>query len=179
MVLASIALSQVGPEMTITAEPNRLLIRGPASSQHFQMRITGEHVTRMRTKKKYWFTADGFGFEFFSEENSKFLITDIPYKLDDKAVLKLYLAGFLHRNSNPKIDSAWVKLANGQTALFWSYDKSVASPNSSSKKEKEMFLVLSGPGHVFGLFAAVPKGGTERDARQLLKRVLGTLTFSE
>ena len=179
MLLSPFALSQVGSEMNITAEPNGLLITGPASSQHFQMRITGEHVTRMRTKKKYWFTADGIGFEFFSEENSKFLITDIPFKLDDKAVLKLYQSGFMHRNSNPKINSEWVNLANGQTALFWSYDKFVASPNNSMAKEKEMFLILVGPGHVFGLFAPVPKGGSERETRQLLARVLGTLTFSE
>lgn len=179
LMLTSFALAQVGPEVRIVAEQNGLLIVGPASGQHFQMRITGENVARMRSKKKYWFTANGICFEFFSEENSKFLITDIPYALDDKAVLKLYLAGFIHRNGDPTIDSKFVRLTNGKTALFWSYDKFVASPESTLDKEREIFLVLTGPGHVFGLFAPVSKRGTELETRKLLTRVLGTLTFIE
>jgi hypothetical protein len=179
LLLTSVGFSQVGPQMTITAESNGLVITGPASSQHFQMRIAGNNVTRKRTTKGYWFTAKGTEFQLFPEENSKFLITDIPYRLDDRAVLKLYQARFMHRNGELKIHSKWLKLASGNSALFWSYNKVVASPRSSTANQREMFLVLAGPGHVFGLFAPVPSGSSEREIRLLLTQVLGTLTFIE
>lgn len=42
-----------------------------------------------------------------------------------------------------------------------------------------MFLVVAGPGYVFGLFAQVPPGRTEADIRAVLTRTLGTLTFGD
>jgi hypothetical protein len=154
-----------------------LTVSGAASGQFFRMLITGKDASRLRTKKKYWFRADGIKFEFFSEENTRFLSTNIPRSLDDGVVLKLYQSAFLRRNANPETRSKRVKLRNKMTALFWSYDKFVATPGPSKAAEREMFLIVAGPGHVFGLFAPVPPNGTERETRELLTRTLGTLSF--
>jgi hypothetical protein len=179
MLMTSTVYGQVGPGLRVTSESNGLLLTGPASSQSFLMLIAGAYAERIHTQKKYWFRADGIRFEFFSEENSKFYITDIPYRLDDRRVLEMYKSGFLFRNGEPKIRSSWVELANSKTALFWTYDKFVASPDRGAMSEREMFLVLVGPGQVFGLFAPVPSGSSEKATKQLLIRTLGTLTFSE
>ena len=61
--------SQVGPGLKFVPDAAGLVVTGPANGQRFRMRITGEHVGRLRTKKKYWFRADSVRFEFFSEEN--------------------------------------------------------------------------------------------------------------
>ena len=133
----------------------------------------------MRTKKKYWFRADGLSFEFFSEEYSRFLITDMPTRPSDRLILELYRSAFLHRNGDPKVNSRWIKLANGQEALFWTYKKFGASPNEGATYNREMFLVIVGPGHVFGLFAPIIASQTEAETRRVLTRTLGTLIFTE
>jgi hypothetical protein len=133
----------------------------------------------MRTKQKYWFRADGLSFEFFSEEYSRFLITDMPTRPSDRLILELYRSAFLHRNGDPKVNSRWIKLANRQEALFWSYRKFIASPNADPPIDREMFLIVAGPGHVFGLFAPVTSGHTEDETSRVLMRILGTLVFSE
>ena len=171
--------AQVGPGMRVISLADGLTVSGPASGQFFRMRIVGENVQRMRTTKKYWFLADGVRFEFFSEDNSHFLITDIPYRLDDRVVLRLYRSAFVHRNGDLKVNSDWVKLPSGEAAVFWSYDKSVATPEAAKSTEREMFLVVAGPAHVFGLFARVPADGSEKKVRRLLTRTLGTLTFGD
>ena len=178
LLLTSTAFTQVGPGIQLTSVPNGLLVTGPASSQRFEMRVTGENAERLRTQKKYWFRANGIRFEFFSEENSRFLPTDIPYRLDDRAVLRMFRSVSSRRNGNPNIRLSWLKLANGKIALFWSYNKFVATPNRDGKNEREMFLVLAGPGNVFGLFAPVLPGGSEAATKRLLVRTLGSLTFS-
>ena len=177
LMLASGASAQVGPGLRFLSDTNGLTVVGPAAGQFFRMRITGKEVGRLRTPKKYWFRADGLRFEFLSEENINFLPTDIPQRLDDRVVLELYRTQFLRANGNPKIRSKWVRLSSGMTALFWSYDKFVATPGPGNKSEREMFLIVAGPGHVFGLFAPVSRGGTEPETRRLLTRTLGTLTF--
>jgi hypothetical protein len=179
MSLAAVSSAQVGPEIRFVPEAGGLTAIGPASGQYFRMRITGQNAGRLRTKKKYWFRADGVRFEFFSEENSRFLMTDLPRRLDDRVVLELYKSAFLRRNGSPKIRSSWVKLASGRTALFWSYEKFAATPGPPTAAERETFLILAGPGHVYGLFAPVPPGGSERETRRILTRTLGTLTFSD
>src|SRR5215207_8596849 len=77
MSVAAASHAQVGPEIRSVSEADGLVITGPASGQHFRMRITGRDAGLLRTKKKYWFRADGIRFEFFSEENSRFLMTDL------------------------------------------------------------------------------------------------------
>jgi hypothetical protein len=179
LALTSTAHGQVGSGMRVTSQPDGLVLTGPAASQSFQMRINGGNAQRIRTQKKYWFRADGIRFEFFSEENSKFYITDIPYRLDDRRALAMYKSGYLFRNGKPKIRSSWLKLANGKTALFWILDKFVATPDRGERHERELYLVLAGPGQVFGLFAPVASGSSEKLTKQLLIRTLGTLAFSD
>ena len=175
LVLSSGMLAQVGPGLRFEPQKDGLAVVGSA----FHMRISGKDAGRLRTKKKYWFRADGVKFEFFSEENSKFLPTNLPRRLDDRVVLELYRSVFLRRNGNPDIRSKRIKLSSGMTALFWSYNKFVASPGPPKTAEREMFLIVAGPGHVFGLFAPVPPNSTERETRDLLTRTLGTLTFRD
>jgi hypothetical protein len=143
------------------------------------MRISGVDARRIRTTKKYWFRADGVSFEFFSEEFSHFLITDMPHQPSDRLVLELYRSAFLHRNGGPKVTSRWIKLANDKEALFWSYKKFNASPDGRRSDDREMFLVIVGPGHVFGLFAPVSPGKTEAETKRILTRVLGTVVFAD
>jgi hypothetical protein len=143
------------------------------------MRITGKDVGRLRTTKKYWFRADGVSFQFFSEEFSHFLITDMPNRPSDRLILDLYRSAFLHRTGHPKVNSRRIKLANGQEALFWSYKKFSAIPTGGSREDLEMLLIAVGPGHVFGLFAPVAPGATEAATRNILIRTLGTLTFTD
>ena len=179
LMLAVGAWTQVGPGMRFVPQPGGLTVTGPAGGQFFRIRITGKDAGRMRTKKKYWFRADGIPFEFFSEENTRFTPTDIPHRLDDRVVLDLYHSVWLRRNGSPHVKSRSVKLSNGLRALTWSYDRFVASPDPANETQREMFLIVAGPGHVFGLFAPVPPGGTERQTRELLTRTLATLRFMD
>jgi hypothetical protein len=177
LILFSGAWAQVGPGLRFVPQADGLTVLGPASGQFFRMKIPGKDASRLRTKKNYWFRADGINFQFFSEENTKFLPTDIPHRLDDRAVVEFYESAFLRRRGNPGIRSKWVKLTSGRTALFGSYDKLAAAPGPGKGSEREMFLVIAGPGHVFGLFAPVPPDGSERETRDLLVRTLATLCF--
>lgn len=179
MSVATVSHAQVGPEIRFLPEADGLMVTGPASGQYFQMRITGSDFERLKTRKKYWFRSDGIRFEFFSEENSRFLMTNLPRRLDDRVVLQLYRSAFIRRNGDVKLRSSQVKLAGGRTALFWSYDIFVATPGGPNESVRAMLLVVAGPGHVFGLFATVPPSGTEREVRRLLTRTLGTLTFKD
>ncbi len=179
LMLTGGASAQVGPGLRFVPRPDGLTVTGPASGQFFRMLVTGRDAGRMRTKKKYWFRADGIPFEFFSEENTRFLPTDIPRSLDDRVVLDLCHSAWLRRNGSADIKPRSLKLSNGMRALTWTYDKFVANPNPVNGVERGMFLIVAGPGHVFGLFASVPPGSTERATRDLLTRTLGTLTFRE
>jgi hypothetical protein len=143
------------------------------------MRITGKDVGRLRTAKKYWFRADGVSFEFFSEEFSHFLITDMPISPSERLVLTLYLSAFLNRGGIRKVHSRLIKLANGKTALLEIHDKFVAAPNGNHANKREMSLAIVGPGHIFGLFAPVPADRTEADTRRILTRILGTMIFGD
>jgi hypothetical protein len=47
---------------------------------------------------------DGIGFEFFSEGNSGFLMTNVPRRLDDRA--SAFCSTFIRRNGDIKIRSS-------------------------------------------------------------------------
>jgi hypothetical protein len=170
--------AQVGTEMRQIKNARGILLVSSAYGGYFKMQIYGRNVQRVHTPKNYWYSADGIRFQFFSEENSKFVMTDVP-TLPDRTVLSLYRSDFLRRNSDEKLKlrSSWIRLANKKTALLWSYDKHPAAPTPIV--EKEMFIVIATPAHVYGLFAQVPKGQTEAAVRRVLIRTLGSLTFSD
>jgi hypothetical protein len=175
---ASSLRAQVGTEMRQIKNARGVLLVSSASGGYFKMQITGKNVQRVHTPKNYWYSADGIRFQFFSEENSKFVMTDVP-TLPDRTVLGLYRSDFLRRNADdkPKLRSSWVRLANNKTALLWSYDKHPAAP--TPMVEKEMYIVIATPSHVYALLAPVPKGQTEVAVRRVLIRTLGSLTFSD
>lgn len=182
MTAVGTARAQVGPEMSDVRTADGMTVHGPVGGQYFRMQLRGKDTGRMRTKKKYWYRVDGVRFEFFSEAKNNFVMTNLPKALDDRVVLDLYRSDYLRRfagSKPPNWRTAWIKLASGKTALFWSYKKDVATPKPGNISNHEMFLVVAGPGYVFGLFAQVPPGRTESDIRALLTRTLGTLTFSD
>jgi hypothetical protein len=174
--------AQVGPEMNDVRTATGMTIHGPAGGQYFRMELRGKDTGRLRTKKKYWYRIDGVRFEFFSEDRNNFVMTNVPKALDDRVVLDLYRTDYLRRFAGtkpPNWRSAWIKLANGKTAVFWSYKKDAATPKPGNISNHEMFLVVAGPGYVFGLFAQVPTDRSETEVRNILTRTLGTLTFHE
>lgn len=172
------ASAQVGSEMRQINTADGLLIVSNAEGNHFRMQIKGRDVSRLRTTKKYWYTADSVRFEFFSEENAKFVMTDVP-KLDDSTVLRLYRSDFLRRfaDEKPKLRSSWLKLANNKTALLWIDETHPAATGPIT--EKHMFILINGCMHIFGLFAPVPPGKTETQVRRVLVRTLGSLKLGD
>ena len=179
ILLAAVgANAQVGPDMRHINNTDGILIVSDVEGNYFRMQIKGGDVSRLRTTRKYWYTADSVRFEFFSEERAKFVMTDVP-KLDDRIVLQLYRSDFLRRfaDEKPKLRSSWLKLANNKTALLWIDETHPAAPQPIT--EKQIFIVVAGPMHVFGLFAPVPPGQTESQVRRVLVRTLGTLTLGD
>jgi hypothetical protein len=172
------ANGQVGYQMRDIKNADGLLIISDVEGNYFRMQIIGSNVYRLRTTKKYWYMADGIRFQFFSEENAHFVMTDVP-KLDDSIVLKLYRSEFLRRNADdkPKLRSSWLKLANNKTALL--FTRETRSPTPQRIPEKQMFLVVAGPMHIFGLFASVPPGQTEAQVKRVLIRTLGSLKIGD
>ncbi len=182
LTMTAAAKAQVGPEMRDVRTANGMTVHGPVGGQYFRMELRGKDTGRVRTKKKYWYRIDDVRFEFFSEDRNNFVMTNVPKVLDDRVVLHLYRTDYLRRFAGtkpPNWRTAWIKLANGNTAIFWSYKKDVATPKPGNISNHEMFLVVSGPGYVFGLFVPVPRDRTESEVRNLLIRTLGTLTFHD
>jgi len=182
LTITAAARAQVGPEMRDVRTAAGMTVHGPVGGQYFRMELRGKDTGRVRTTKKYWYRVDGVRFEFFSEDRNNFVMTDVPKPLDDRVVLDLYRSDYLRRFAGtkpPNWRTAWIDLASGKTALFWSYKKNAATPKPGHVSNHEMFLVVSGPGHVFGLFAQVPPGRTEADVRSILTRTLGRLTFAD
>jgi hypothetical protein len=169
---------QVGYQMRDIKNADGLLIISDVEGNYFRMQIKGNNVSRLRTTKKYWYAADGIRFEFFSEENANFVMTDVP-KLDDDIILKLYRSEFLRRNADdkPKLRSAWLKLANHKAALL--FTRETRSPAPQRVTEKQIFLVVAGPMHIFGLFASVRPGQTEAQVKRVLVRTLGSLKIGD
>jgi hypothetical protein len=179
ILLAGIgANAQVGPEMRETKTADGLVIVSNVEGNYFRMQIKGKDVSRLHTTKKYWYTADGVRFQFFSEANVNFVMTDVP-TLADGMVLKLYRSDFLRRfaDENRKIRTSWPKLANNETALLLNYENHPAAPQPIT--EKQIYIVVATPMHVFGLFAPVPHGQTDAQVKQVLIRTLGTFKFGE
>jgi len=179
ILLAAVgANAQVGPDMRHINNTDGILIVSDVEGNYFRMQIKGRDVSRLRTTRKYWYTADSVRFEFFSEESAKFVMTDVP-KLDDRIVLQLYRSDFLRRfaDEKPKLRSSWLKLANNKTALLWIDETHPAAPQPIT--EKQIFIVVAGPMHVFGLFAPVPPGQTESQVRRVLVRTLGSLKLGD
>jgi hypothetical protein len=179
ILLAAVgANAQVGPDMRHINNTDGILIVSDVEGNCFRMQIKGGDVSRLRTTKKYWYTADSVRFEFFSEESAKFVMMDVP-KLDDRIVLQLYRSDFLRRfaDEKPKLRSSWLKLANNKTALLWIDETHPAAPQPIT--EKQIFIVVAGPMHVFGLFAPVPPGQTESQVRRVLVRTLGSLKLGD
>ena len=173
VLLAGIgANAQVGPQMRETKTADGLLIVSSVEGNYFRMRIRGKNVSRLHTTKKYWYTADGVRFQFFSEENVNFVMTDVP-TLPDGTVLKLYRSDYLRRfaDGKPRLRSSWLKLANNKTALLFTSESRSAAP--------QIFIVIATPMHVFGLFAPVKAGQTDAQVKRVLIRTLGTFKFGE
>ncbi|MFL6467539.1 MAG: hypothetical protein ACJ72Z_06245 [Pyrinomonadaceae bacterium] len=170
--------AQVGPHMRHIKNERGLHIISNEPGNYFSIRIEGTAAARLHTPKKYWYTVDGIRFEFYSEENAKFVMTDVP-QLDDVVVLRLYRSELIRRFANlkPKIRSSWLKLANGKDALLLSYEGRPASPVPVT--DRQLFIVITGPMHVFGLFAPVLTGQTEAQVRRVLIRTLGTFAFRD
>jgi hypothetical protein len=179
MLAGSAVQAQVGPEMHHIKAGDGLEIVSDSEGNYFKLQITGEGVSRLKTTKKYWYTADGVRFVFFSEENSNFLMTDLPRRLEDDVILQLYRSEFLRRQASdrPKLRSEWIKLANGKRALLWSYINRPASPKPIT--QQQFFITIAGPTHVYGLFAMVAGSNSPAAVRRVLVRTLGSLTFSD
>jgi len=179
ILLAAVgANAQVGPDMRHINNTDGILIVSDVEGNYFRMQIKGRDVSRLRTTRKYWYTADSVRFEFFSEERAKFVMTDVP-KLDDRTVLQLYQSELLRRagDEKGKLRSSWLKLANNKTALLFTDEKRPAAPRPIG--EKQIFIVVAGSMHVFGLFAPVPPGQTESQVRRVLVRTLGSLKLGD
>jgi len=179
ILLAAVgANAQVGPDMRHINNTDGILIVSDVEGNYFRMQIKGRDVSRLRTTRKYWYTADSVRFEFFSEESAKFVMMDVP-KLDDRIVLQLYRSDFLRRfaDEKPKLRSSWLKLANNKTALLWIDETHPAAPRPIT--EKRMFIVINDGMRVFGLFAPVPPGQTEAKVRRVLVRTLGSLKLGD
>ena len=173
ILLAGIgANAQVGPEMRETKTADGLVIVSNVEGNYFRMQIKGKDVSRLHTTKKYWYTADGVRFQFFSEENVNFVMTDVP-TLADSMVVKLYRSDYLRRfaDEKPRLRSSWLKLANNKTALLFTSESRLAAP--------QIFIIIATPMHVFGLFAPVPPGQTDAQVKQVLIRTLGSFKFGE
>ena len=173
ILLAGIgANAQVGPQMRETRTAGGLLIVSNVEGNYFRMQIRGRNASRLHTTKKYWYTADGVRFQFFSEENVNFVMTDVP-TLPDGTVLKLYRSDYLRRfaDEKPKIRTSWMKLANSEAALLFTSESRSAAP--------QIFIVIATPMHVFGLFAPVKAGQTDAQVKRVLIRTLGTFKFGE
>jgi hypothetical protein len=179
ILLAAGARAQVGPEMRQAERAGGLTLSGPAAGEYFRMEITGRDAARVRTQKKYWYSADGVSFEFFSEETANFLMTDLPRRPADRVILDLYRSDFARRNPDLKLRSSWVRLAGGKDALLWNCDRPVASPDNSKEAKREMFLITTHSSLVFGLYATVEPGKTTSETRRELIGTLGTLAFSD
>ena len=164
--------AQVGPQMRETRNADGLLIVSDVEGNYFRMQIPGKNVSRLHTTKKYWYTADGVRFQFFSEENASFLMTDVPM-LPDSTVLKLYRSDYLRRfaDEKPKLRSTWLKRANNKTALLFTSESRSAAP--------QIFIIIATPMHIFGLFAPVTPGQTDAEVKRVLIRTLGTFKFGE
>jgi hypothetical protein len=171
-------LPQVGPEMRQLKTSTGLTLISNASSDYFRMQISGRNVARVQTPKRYWYTTDGVRFEFFSEENSTFVMTDVP-TLPDRTILGLYRSDYIRRNDgeNLKLRSSWLKLANNETALIWTSTTRPAAP--TPVVEKQIYVLIATPMRIYGLLAPVQNGQTEAEVRRVLTRVLGTLTFRD
>jgi hypothetical protein len=172
------AFAQVGPEMRQIKTSTGLTLISNVPSDYFRMLITGRNASRVHTPKRYWYTTDGVRFEFFSEENSTFVMTDVP-TLPDRTILGLYRSDYIRRNDgeNLKLRSSWLRLANNKTALIWTSTTRPAAP--TPMVEKQIYVLIATPMRIYGLLAPVQKGQTEGEVRGVLTRVLGTLTFSD
>ena len=71
ILLAAVGANvQVGPEMRHINNADGLLIRSNVEGNYFRMQIKGRDVSRLRTTRKYWYTADSVRFQFFDGEES-------------------------------------------------------------------------------------------------------------
>lgn len=180
IALAQIAAeAQVGPEMRHIKTGEGLVIVSNTPGNYFKMQIKGKEVSRLKTTKKYWYTANGVRFEFYSEENVKFVMTNVPVPLSDDVVLRLYRSDLLRRfaDERPKLRTSWLKLANGKRALSIELEKRPADPTPIT--EKRIYIAIAGAMHTFGLFAPVPAGQNEASVRRVLIRTLGSLILSD
>ena len=171
-------MGQVGPGVRHVVVDGGLDIVGPAAGQTFRIEIRGRGASRLRTMKKCWYRVEGIRFELFSEENSKFVMTDVPVALGERVVLELYRSDIERRFPGDKVRSSWVKLAGGRAAILIVHETRVAAPDGD-RFERDLFLVTTGPAQVFGLFAPIPAGTGENEVRRFLTRTLATLTFHE
>jgi hypothetical protein len=179
IALEMAAWSQVGPQMRSIRTASGLTLINEVPGGYFRMLIRGANVARVRTPKRYWYQVDGVRFEFFSEENSNFVMTDVPIMLPDRTVLNLYQSDFLRRNAaeQPRITSSWITLANGKTALFWTSTRWPAALVPTV--EKQMYIALATPTRIYALLTTIKDGQSESAVRAVLTRTLGSLVLSD
>jgi len=144
----------------------------------YTMEIKGREIKPI-PNRPFWFTVDGKFLQVVNAEQSQFLKPDDPKSpADAKEVLSQHMkweSDYIAQTLGAKlqINSHWLSLANGLTAISWDYDMPHVDPRQTA--QRQLYLVVINGNHVVGLNTVVEKDGEEKTLQQYLIATLGSL----
>jgi hypothetical protein len=119
----------------------------------------------------FWFYLDGKFVQIVNAETKQFLKNSNGKSVDNKAILTAhrvwesdYISDTL--GAKLKIDSTWLELSNGMTALAWNYDMPHVAEKQTARRQ--LYLVVVKGDRVLGLNTVVEKDDEEKPLQQLL-----------
>src|SRR5207237_4368672 len=124
-----------------------------------------------------YFSLDGKFLQTINAETKEFLKGSRDKRLDDKDILAAHMkweSDYISETlgAKLKIESNYVKLSNGTTALEWAYDMPTVSAAQTAKRQ--LYLIIVNGNGVFGLNTAVEQVGEEKSRRQFLLDSMNT-----
>lgn len=178
LILSVIAVSaQDGEQSGVIKTANGVLVVWNEPGNIYTMEIKGQSINPI-PDHTLWFEVDGKFFQIVTALKSQFLKDSRNKNLDEKAILNEhqtwesdYIAETL--GAKLKINSSWVKLLNGMTALSWNYDMPQVDPKQTARKQ--LYLTVLKGDRVLVVNTIVEKDGEEKGLQQFLVDTMSTL----
>lgn len=179
-VLASPLLAQTGEQSGMIKSAKGILVVWNEPGNYYTIEIKGEKI--IPAEQPLLFQVDGKFFQIQTVEKKAFLKDPSDKSLDDKAILAAhrdwerdYISKVI--KNELKIDSAWVKLSNGNDALAWSYK--MPKVVDSQGATKQLYIAVMKRDHVLLVNSALTGDDNEEDTKKLLIGTLITLRSAD
>ena len=142
----------------------------------YTLEIKGKSIKPI-PDRPFWFTVDGKFLQVVNAEKAQFLKDAADKRLDDKAILSAhrkwesdYISETLGAKLN--INSEWLKLSNGMTAIAWNYDMPHVADKQTAKRQ--LYLIVVKGDRVIGLNTVVEEDGQDKILQQFLIDTMNT-----